>query len=186
MTTQVARRLFTVSEYNLMGKVGILTEDDRVELIRGEIVYMTPIGLPHMACVKRLNSLFIGYLGPNATISVQDAIQLDEQSAPQPDVAILEPRADFYAGVTPSAAHVRLLVEVTDSSLGHDRDDKLPLYALAQIPEAWIVNVVDEIVEVYSQPVNEFYQQSQMVKRGESFTSPALPGLTITAEMILG
>ena len=186
MTTRLARRLFTVSEYNLMGEVGILTEDDRVELIRGEILYMTPVGLRHMACVKRLAALFIGYLGAKATVGIQDPIQLDVHSAPQPDLVILEPRADFYLGIVPSAAHVLLLVEVSDSTLDHDRDVKLPLYALARIPEVWIANVIDEIVEVYTQPANGIYQQSRIVKRGESFTSPALPGLTLTAEMILG
>jgi Uma2 family endonuclease len=122
-----------------MAAAGILGADERLELIEGQIVQITPIGSPHASSVKRTTSLFYRLLGDCATISVQDPVRLSNLSEPEPDVAVLRPRADFYAGAHPTPADVLLLVEVVDTTLRYDRRVKLPLYARSGIPEVWLV-----------------------------------------------
>src|ERR671938_544657 len=141
MSVQVAKRCFSVDEYYRMGEAGILTEDDRVELIEGEIIEMSPIGSRHAACVNRLNTLLGRHLRQTAIVSVQNPIRLDAYSEPEPDVALLRPRADYYESGHPTPADALLIVEVADTSADYDRIIKLPLYAKAGIPEAWLVDL---------------------------------------------
>jgi Uma2 family endonuclease len=131
------RRRFTVDEYYCMAEAGILHEDDRVELIEGDIIAMAAIGNRHMSCVKRLNRLFNERLGRRVVVSVQDPIRLSRRTEPQPDVALLRPRDDFYAPGHPGPDDVLLVVEVVDTSLPYDRR-KLRLYARAGIPCVWL------------------------------------------------
>jgi hypothetical protein len=141
MGVQLARRLFTVAEYHKMAEAGILSEDDRVELLEGEIVAMSPIGSRHAGTVKRLLDQFIPLQGARRVIlSVQDPIRLGEYSEPQPDLALLRPRADFYASSHPGPEDVLLIIEVADQSAAVDREVKVPLYARWGIPEVcwWI------------------------------------------------
>lgn len=128
MAVQVQRRLFTVSEYYRMAEAGILGEDDRVELLEGEIVQMAPIGSNHRGTVDFLANSLVSRLGARAIVRTQNPIRLDDFSEPQPDVALLHPRADFYRRSHPTPADVLLLVEVADSSVAFDRQVKLPLY----------------------------------------------------------
>ena len=145
MTVQVLRRRFTVDEYHRMGQVGILGEDDRVELLEGEIVEMAPIGSRHQATVDRLTRLFSGRMADAVLVRVQGPVRLAEDSEPQPDVTLLRLRDDFYATAHPGPEDVILLVEVSDSSIEYDREVKLPHYARQVIPEVWIVDLDKEV-----------------------------------------
>ena len=186
MAQEFVRRWFNVREYNRMAEAGILTENDRVELIEGEIIEMSPIGSRHAACVKRLNTLLNQQVGQDAVVSVQDPIYLDDFSEPQPDIALLRPREDFYAEEHPAPPDILLVIEVADTSVEYDRNRKLPLYARADIPEVWLVNLPEDIVEVYLQPANGQYQRLQRVNRGESLVSESFPSLTLNVDSILG
>ncbi len=134
MTARLLKRLFTIEEYHKMAQAGILTEDDRAELIEGEIVEMAPIGSRHAACVARLTAL-LSRVQDRAILWVQNPIRLGEHSEPQPDVALLSLRPDFYAQAHPGPQDVLLLVEVAETSPGDDREVKLFLYARAAISE---------------------------------------------------
>jgi len=140
MSVQIERRWFSVEEYDRMTEAGILTEDDRIELIDGEVVKMSPIGNAHAGCVKRITALCYEQVARLVMISVQDPIQLDDYSKPQPDVALLKTRPDYYAQSPPMPADILLIVEVADSSIDYDRNVKVPLYARAAIPEVWLVD----------------------------------------------
>src|SRR5207249_12204402 len=122
------RRLFTVEEYHRIGQAGVFTEDERIELLAGEIVVMTPIGSRHASCVSRLNRLFSRHLGDDFLVRIQDPVQLDDYSEPEPDVVVVKARADFYHDAHPRSSDVVLLIEVADTSAGSDRAEKIPLY----------------------------------------------------------
>jgi Uma2 family endonuclease len=186
MAVQFQKRHFNVDEYYRMAEAGIFTEDDRVELIEGEIIDMSPIGSYHAGCVDQLNSLLNQKIGQAASIRVQSPIRLNDFSQPQPDIALLKPRADFYRRSHPTPADVLLVVEVADTSVDYDRHVKLPLYAGAGIPETWLVILPKDTVEVHSQPQNGKYQKVQRLKRGKTLTSPTISGLTLSIDEILG
>lgn len=186
MTVQVERKRFTVEEYYRMGEAGILSEDDRVELIDGEIYGMPPIGWVHVNRVNRCNMVFTRELGSAAIVSVQNPIRIDDHSSPQPDIALLRPADDFITGRLPGPEDVLLLVEISDTSLRYDLDLKLPLYARAGIPEVWIVDVQAEVIRAYSRPENGAYQDYREGRRGETLAPVLLPRMGIRAEEILG
>jgi len=186
MSVQIERKWFSVDDYYRMAEAGILSEDDRVELIEGEVIKMSPIGKFHAACVKRLNELFTFLVGRTATVSVKDPIRLNDFSEPQPDLAVLKRRADFYSSGHPTPEDVLLIVEVADTSVQFDRMIKMPLYARAGIPEVWLVDIGRDLVEVYAHPVNGRYQDFREAKRGETLTASSLPTLVITVDEILG
>jgi len=154
-----------------MAQIGILGESDRVELLAGELVEMSPIGSRHAACVKRLNRLFSQRLSQRALVSVQDPIHLSERSEPQPNLVLLKPRADFYAQAHPQPRDVLLIVEVADTSGDYDRQVKIPLYAEAGIIEIWLLDLIKEFVEVYRQPVAREYREIQQLQQ-QQFLSP--------------
>lgn len=186
MSVQIARHWFTVSEYDRMGETGILTEDDRVELVEGEIIEMSPIGRRHAACVGRLTNLFGRLLVERAIVWVQNPIVLDEYSEPQPDVALLRRRDDFYERSLPMPDDVLLIIEVADTTLEYDRQIKVPLYARAGIAEVWIVNLVDEQIEIYAEPANDAYQSKQEAGRGETINSSSALDVMLRVDDILG
>ena len=186
MSVQVEKWVFHVDEYHKMSEAGILSEDDRVELIEGEIIKMSPIGSRHAACVKRLNALLNRRVGQAAIISVQDPIRLDDYSEPEPDIALLKFRDDFYSQSLPTADDVLLIIEVADTSVEYDRSVKLPLYARAGIPEVWLADLPGDGVEAYSEPVNGAYQKFRRAKRGEVLTPEEFPGLMLSVDEILG
>lgn len=175
------KRLFSADEYRRLPRAGILGEDDRVELIEGEIVEMAAVGSRHAACVKRLNALLGQSLAKNAIVSVQDPIHLSDNSEPEPDLALLDLREDFYAGGHPAPEDVLLVVEVSETSVEYDSEVKLPLYARAGIPEAWLVNLPEQRIEVHSHPIDGEYRQSTRYRSGDSLVSEAItaPGLPV-------
>jgi Uma2 family endonuclease len=186
MSVQIARRHFNVTEYDRMAAAGVLSEDDRVELIEGEIIELNPIGSRHAACVGRLTELFGRLAGDQALVWVQNPVQVDDYSEPLPDVTLLKRRDDFYAQANPQPADVLLIVEVADTSVEYDREIKIPLYARAGIPEVWLVNLPKETIEISAQPLDETYQEIRVVKRGESLAAKSIPSLTIDADAVLG
>jgi len=185
VAVKVERWTFTVDDYMQMLEAGILTEDDRVELIEGEILKMSPIGDPHAACVKKGNALFHRLVGHQAIVSVQDPIRLDNYSEPQPDLALLKSRKNYYAQARPTPADVLLIVEVADSSIDYDRRIKIPLYARALIPVVWLVDLNADAIEVYWQPANGAYQALQTAGRGDRLTLETLPSLIVMVDDIL-
>jgi Uma2 family endonuclease len=182
----LTRRRFSVDEYYALARAGILTEDERVELLDGEVVEMTPIGIRHAACVRRLNRrVFSRRFDNRAIVQVQDPVRLDGYTEPEPDVALLRLPLERYDVAHPAPEDVLLIVEVADTSLRRDRALKLPLYASAGIVEVWIVNVEAREVEVYRQPSGDRYTEVQHLRDGK-VTPLAFPDETIDIEDILG
>src|SRR5437588_4070736 len=186
MSVQVERRHFSITEYKRMAETGILSEDDRVELIEGEVVEMSPIGSRHAACVRRLDALFNQGLGGAAQVSAQNPVLIDDYSQPEPDVALLKPRDDYYSEEHPAARDVLLVVEVADTSVEYDRQVKAPLYARAGVGEMWLVNLQEDAVEVYTRPESGTYRDRKQFTRGDSISLTVIPGLTVGVEDILG
>ena len=186
MSVQVARRYFTVDEYHRMGEAGVFSENDRVELIEGEILKMSPIGSRHAASVNRLNMLFNNLLGARAIVSVQNPVVLNDFSEPEPDLAILKRRDDFYAEALPSPTDVLLVIEIADTSVAYDHEIKLPAYARSGIPEVWLANLPAETVEAHTELLNGSYRTVRSYRRGDSITPLHFPDLSIAFASILG
>lgn len=186
MSVQVLRRHFSVEDYYRMAAAGLFGPDDRVELVEGEVIEMSPIGSRHAACVGRLTELLRSLPREVAILWVQNPVRLDDYSEPVPDVTLLRRRDDFYARANPGPADVLLLIEVSDSTLEYDRQIKVPLYARAGIPEVWVVNLPGEVVEVYARPGGGVYRDARLVGRGQGLTSAAVPSLALDAEALLG
>lgn len=186
MSLPAERRIFNVDEYRRMGEAGIFSEDDRIELIEGEILRMSPIGSRHAATVKRLHTQFHDLLGKQAIVSVQDPIVLNDFSEPQPDIAIVHARDDFYAQAHPGAADVFLIVEVADTSINYDRELKLPAYARSEIPEVWIVDLPGERLDVHTDPANGVYRSMRSLGRGDTVAPLSFANLSIAVATILG
>jgi len=178
----VQRRRFTVAEYARMVTAGILSEDERVELIDGEVYVMSPIGSLHASMVDRLTRLLVLRCAQAAIVRVQSSIQLNDYTEPEPDFAVLQPRDDFYAQAHPRAADVLFVIEVADTSLAYDRGEKLPRYALSGIPEVWIVDLQQRVVEQYTQPHNEIYRHKLMLERGDTLSAQSVPGLQLAID----
>jgi Uma2 family endonuclease len=187
MAVPLITHRFTTKDFHRMVEAGILHEDDRVELLHGEIVDMPPIGPGHASGVKRLLNGFLPLqLQGKVIISVQDPIQLGGHSEPQPDVALLKPRPDFYAQGHPTPQEVLLVVEVMESSAGYDREVKLPLYARFGIPETWLIDAERELIEAYRELTPEGYRQAHTRRRGERLSPEAFPQFSLTVDEVLG
>lgn len=186
MSVQLQKHYFTVDEYYLMAQGGVFAEGDRLELIEGEVIEMSPIGRRHSGCVNRFNKLLHGSVVELAIVSVQNPIRIDDFSEPQPDLALLKPRPDFYSNSHPTPDDVLVIIEVADTTVDYDRGVKLPLYARAGIPEAWLIVLPKDLVEVHSQPKNGKYQKVQRLKRGKTIVSASLAGLSVKVDEVLG
>ena len=176
------RRRFTRAEYHRMGEVGILGEDDRVELIRGEIVEMSPIGRRHRAFVGNLNQLLATRLSGRAIIWMQNPVVLTDDSEPQPDIAVLRQRS--YKEREADAEDVYALIEVADSSLAYDRTTKMRLYAESSIAEYWVVDCTAESVEIHRTPSPDGYRDVRLVAGSATVTLQAVPDVTLTTTEI--
>lgn len=180
------RHRFTVDEYHRMGEVGILHEDDRVELILGEIIDMTPIGSPHASCVGRMVRLFIGRLGERVFVWPHNPVVLSSDTEPQPDLVLLRPRADDYARGHPTPEAMYLVVEVADTTLAFDRRTKAPLYASRGVSDLWIVDLSGQAVEVYREPSQGRHANVKRHGRGERIAPLAFPDVPFDVSEILG
>ncbi len=186
MAVQPARHRFTVHEYHQMADGGVFTEDDRVELLEGEVVEMAPLGSRHAGCVRRLNRFFSAHLGEQVTISIQDPVRLGELSEPQPDVVLLRPRPDDYADGHPGPKDVLLLVEVADTTAAWDRRRKLPIYAAAGVREVWLVDLAVGTVEVCRRPEGGgSYQDVRLVGPDQSLSPQAFLDASLLAGDLL-
>lgn len=185
-TAAPARRRFTADEFEHLAAVGILAEDDRVELLDGDIVEMTPISTDHAGGVNALNAIFTRRLGDRVVAAVQNPVRLDDFNEPQPDFCLLKPRGDLYRHGHPDAADVLLLVEVAHTSQHYDRGIKAPLYARYGIREFWIVDVAGLEVEMFRDPSPKGYRHHERRRPGETVAPEAFAGESIAVREILG
>jgi Uma2 family endonuclease len=177
---------FTAEDFHRMAQAGILGEDDRVELIEGQVVEMPPIGSPHAGTVNYLTAAFVRGLGDRAVVSPQHPVRLSDLSEPQPDVAILRPRVDSYRDSHPRPEDVLLLVEVADTSVEFDRTVKLPLYARVGIPEYWLVDLQRGVLEVYRSPEGDRYAEVQELAAGARVAPNSFADAELDVGEILG
>jgi Uncharacterized protein conserved in cyanobacteria len=185
MSVQIQRRLFTVQEYHLMGDAGIFGNNERVELIEGEIIEMAAIGKRHAARVDRLADFFYELVRRRAIIRVQNPICLDDKSEPQPDIALVQRRTDFYEESLPNSEDILLLVEVSDSTIDYDRDVKVPNYARSGIQEVWLWDLEVNCLEVYRDPTANGYSSMQQFAGGEMVSPLAFPDFEVSINLIL-
>ena len=170
-----------------MGELGILHEDERVELVEGEIVEMSPIGPAHGSVVARINSVLLPPLVGRAILWPQNALVLPRQTSMfQRDVALIRPRDDFYRTANPEPRDVLLLIEVMDSPVYYDRRVKLPIYARAGLGEIWLANVTNNTVEVCRRPVGGEYRDRRVAARSDTISPLAFPDLALPVQALLG
>ncbi len=168
MTIPISRKTFTVADYYKMAETGIIKPDDRVELLNGEIITMSPINSLHAYYVDTMTDLLYDRINRiQHKIRVQNPISLEEDSEPQPDIVVAKKTKDNYFSRHPNATEVNLVVEVADSSLNVDRTIKAPLFAEANIPEYWIINIPEKQIVVFKNPENGKYQTSNIFKKGK-------------------
>jgi Uma2 family endonuclease len=179
METRPQRHRITVHDYHRMAEVGVLAPDARVELIEGEIIDMAPIGKDHQSIVDQLNRVLVRAVGDSAIVRVQGSIRLGEWSEPEPDLVLLAPRSDFYRSEFALGADTLLVIEVSDTTLRYDRDDKVPLYARHGVPEVWIVDVQGETLLVYGALRDGKYERHIALERPASMPVTRLPGVTL-------
>lgn len=186
MLTAVKKKLFTVDDYYAMARAGIIGEDDRVELIEGEIIQMAAIGSRHQAVVDRVTRLFVTRTGDRAIVRVQGPLRLARITEPQPDLQLLAPRDDFYAAAHPSQYEALLVVEVADTSLRFDRNEKAAIYARRGVRELWIIDLTGERILVRRTPSADGYGESLSVTRGDSLSPEAFPDIIVSTDELLG
>ncbi|HYR84141.1 MAG TPA: Uma2 family endonuclease [Terriglobia bacterium] len=186
MRSDVTKKLFTVDEYYRMAAAGILTEDDRVELIEGEILEMSPIGHRHMVCVDRATDLLTSSLRGKALISVQNPLRLNKYNEPQPDIVVLKRRADYYASKLHTPEDTLLVLELSDTTLRYDTKVKLPIYAESGISEVWIENLQEDLLLVCRDPAEKNYNIQLTLRRGEFIAPLAFPDVAFKIENLLG
>jgi Uma2 family endonuclease len=185
MQTEVTRKRFNVDEYYRMVDAGILCARDRVELIEGEIIEMSPIGSRHAACVDRALDLFTAAFRGRAIVTVQHPLRLNRYNEPQPDLAVLKPRADYYASQSRTPADTFFIVEVSDTSFRYDTKVKLPIYAQAGVPELWIENLREDLIIVFREPSAKTYTSQVTRRRGESVSPLAFPDVVFPIDELL-
>jgi Uma2 family endonuclease len=168
-----------------MAQTGILAPDDRVELVNGEIVEMTPMGPRHASRTRHIAKLLERLAGDEALVSIQLPVTLGF-AEPYPDVSVAHWRADLYETAHPTPAEVLLLVEVADSTVLFDRNVKSEMYAQAGIAEYWVVDLPRDSVAVFRSPRGDRYAEVRELSRGESFVSPALGGREVRVDDLLG
>lgn len=175
----IPRHRFTVQDYYRMAEVGLLAPDARVELIEGEIIDMAPQGTHHAEILRRLARLLFLAAGDRVTVQTQCPVRLDDFSEPEPDFALLKRRKEGYPTSHPGAADTLLLVEVSHSSLGFDRNRKLPLYARHGIPEYWIVDIAAARLHIFHSPREGQYTQTASTGQPAAIALQRMPELRI-------
>jgi Uma2 family endonuclease len=184
--TGVRRWPITVESVECMLRAGILNEDDPIELIEGELFEMPPAGDWHNAGVNALTRRFSALAPDSPLVQAQSGIRISPTSSPEPDIALLTFRADFYRAGGAGPGDVLLVVEVSDSTVKFDRDVKLPLYARAGIPEVWIVTREPAAIEVYRSPREGIYTERLTCLRGDSVSPLSLPDVRIAVTDVTG
>lgn len=183
--SRVAPKRFRVEDFRKMTEIGILPEESGWEIIDGYLIDKMSIGSNHAGTVNILNRAFTILLGKEAIVSVQNPVHIDDYNEPEPDIALLKPREDFYTKSLPEPKDVLLLVEVSDSTVEYDREIKKTIYAEVGIAEFWLVNLKEDTIECYSQPKNGNYRLAQIFETGETLQSKTIGNLTLKVEEIL-
>ncbi|MEH1968050.1 Uma2 family endonuclease [Nostoc sp.] len=183
MSLTTAKR-FTIAEYHRLAELGFFEENDRVELIKGEIIQMAAKGTPHSVCETRLERELYKLVGDRATLRGQQPITLSYNSEPEPDRVIAKNRHDDYLANHPSPSDILLLIEIADSSLKYDQEEKLPIYAEAGISDYWIFNLVDNYLECHSEPYQALqskfgYRRKFIYLPNESVNLPCFSDLVV-------
>jgi Uma2 family endonuclease len=186
MLIEVTRRRFTADEFWRMAEAGLFLERPRVELIDGEIVDMTPLGRRHALCVGFLTEWLVPRLAGRALLLPQLSLRVGPRTECQPDLVLVRPPRAAYGDANPTPGDVLLLVEVADTSLGYDQQIKVPLYAAAGIRELWIVDLVNEVVQVHRDPAGNRYRAVEQVGRGGTVAPAAFPDLALSVDALLG
>jgi Uma2 family endonuclease len=175
---------WTVEEYEELGRAGFFQGDRRVELLHGEIIVMSPIGLQHATAVNRLTKFFVRRSRDRYIVSPQNSFDLDDNSQPQPDITLFDPVCDTM----PRRAEppdIFLVIEVADSTLRYDREDKCPAYAKNGICEYWILNLQDRVLEVFRDSVDGTYQERRTFGPQESIAPLAFPDVELRVGDVL-
>jgi Uma2 family endonuclease len=181
-----SRPPLTVEEFDALAETEGWDEDTRVELLDGEVVWMSPINDPHAACVKRLNQLFNRRYAEQVLVSVQDPIRIERYDEPQPDVALLKPRLDFYASATPTPANILLLVEVADTTLRTDLGRKARIYASGGVSEYWVVDLNNRVLYVHRSPSGASYTERQVFAPRERVAAGFAPDIELSVKEVTG
>ena len=176
---------FTVAEYYAITEAGILKKEDRVELIDGVIVAMAPMGRNHRSTTNRYTRLFGESVRRRAIVQIQSSIVLDDRTMPEPDLALLREQADFYRSDDAGPEDVLLLIEVSDSSVGYDRNEKLPRYARAGIPEVWLTILPERVIEAHTEPAGGRYTQMRTFRPGGAISPGCFPDIALSVDEIL-
>ena len=180
------RYSFTTDVYHQMIQRGILTRNDKIELLEGDLIKMSAVGPRHAACVERLSEILQHEFGRTTSLRHQNPVELSNISEPEPDITILRRRDDFYTNAHPTPDDVLLLIEISESTLAKDRGAKLSAYAKAGIVEYWIVNLQEDLIEVYTNPTGSSYDTARIVHRDEKISPLLLPSAVLEADEVLG
>ncbi len=184
MATSSTHR-FTVKEYYRLGEIGVLRPDDQVELLDGRVLDLPRTSPLHASVRTELSLFLIGASARRWITSVQNPIHLDDYPELRPDISLVKPVLDFYREQHPQPEHVFLLIEISQSTLDSDRSEKLPAYGRAGIPEVWLVNLVDQVVEVYREAHFTGYSSTQILRAGEQARPMAFPDVVIDVGELL-
>ncbi len=185
-TVELSRRRFTVTDYMRLAESGILAEEERVELIRGEIVETPPISIAHVSIKMHLVALFTRTFADWALVGINNPVQLDEFSLPQPDVVLLRSRENYYSDRHPGPNDVMLVIEIADASIDYDRWVKAPLFGSSGVMEFWIINVPAQQIEVYRDPRPNGYRTATIYASAEEVSPLAFPDVSLCLNTILG
>jgi Uma2 family endonuclease len=178
-------RRFSVHEYHAMGTAGVFSPAERVELLDGEILTMPPIGHRHIGAVNRLMYVLIATFGTRVVVQGQGSVRLDDRSEPEPDMALLRARDDFYATRHARPPDVFALIEVAGASMALDRGRKLRTYARHGIAEYWIVDLGGDRILVHREPAATGYSYEFSARRGETLAFDAFPGDALSVDDLL-
>lgn len=185
MQTEKQKHLFSISDFDRMAERGLFDEDAHIELIEGEFFDMAPIGSRHASIVSFLASALIKQLSDCAIVRIQDPVRLGDLSVPQPDLAVVKPKSDFYRTRHPEAHDILLLIEVADSSAGYDLKTKIPLYAKYEIPECWLIDIDKKTTTRFNEPHENAYKTQHIYHAEESVKSILFDNLSINLAGLL-
>jgi Uma2 family endonuclease len=185
MSSQIERKLFTIDDCDKMEQAGILAPDERIELINGEIILVKPTGPRHGAAVDAAAEAMIRLTRGRANVRIQGCVVLHNFAAPLPDITLLAFREDWYARENPGPRDILLVVEVSDSTIEFDTTVKLPLYAIAGVPEYWVADLRNNRLMVYSKPEADAYTDVRQLQRGDVVAPAALPDCRIMVDLLL-
>lgn len=185
MAVQLQQKLISVEEYHRMIEIGLFAQEEKLELLNGKLVFMSPIGSEHAGCLDQITELFLQCFIGKARIRIQNPLFLSADSEPEPDIALVHRKAQHYTDRHPQADEVYLIVEIADTSLEIDREEKYKLYARAGIPVYWIVNLRDNCLEVYTEPYGDVYKNKRLFFPGDTVEVPNLDQQIAVSDLLV-